>query len=91
MGEPLTLLGFVLHVSKSNMLIVKCAKKTPRIGEPVYDGSSRMVGSVYDIIGPTASPYIVVKPSTVLAPHDVSRIRRTYVRSTPKSSRRKRK
>jgi len=36
----------------------------PKIGQPVVDDSLRMVGRVFDIIGPVSSPYASVRPET---------------------------
>ncbi|RLF12842.1 MAG: hypothetical protein DRJ68_00115 [Thermoprotei archaeon] len=79
MGEPLTSLGVIKHISRNNNIIVKASKVIPRIGDPVYNGKFRVVGSVYDIIGPTSSPYVVVKPSKGLSPHDLRQLKKLYV------------
>ncbi|RLF08313.1 MAG: hypothetical protein DRJ60_00665 [Thermoprotei archaeon] len=91
MGESLTLLGSTLHLSKSNMLIVRGTRKVPKIGDPVYDNKSRTIGIIYDIIGPVSSPYIVIKPSSDLTPHDLRRLKKVYVKSPLKDIRRKRR
>ncbi|MHC1601238.1 MAG: H/ACA ribonucleoprotein complex subunit GAR1 [Candidatus Nezhaarchaeales archaeon] len=91
MGESLTLLGSMLHLSKSNMLIVKGTKRVPKIGDPVYDNKSRTIGLVYDIIGPISSPYIVIRPSSDLSPRDLRRLKKVYVKSSSKDIRRKRR
>jgi len=54
-------LGRVIHITPSKMAIVK-AEKLPKIGNRVVNKEKRHVGTVFDIIGPTSSPYIEVKP-----------------------------
>jgi len=89
MRGPLTLLGSVLHLSKSNKLVVKGSfKAPPKIGDPVYDGKSRVIGLVYDVVGPVSSPYILIKPSSEIDPDDLRRIKRVYAILTSKGSRR---
>jgi len=56
-------LGHVLHVSSSRNLILK-AETLPKIGDMVVDENLKVVGSVFDIIGPVSSPYATVKPTT---------------------------
>jgi len=36
----------------------------PKIGDMVVDENLKVVGSVFDIIGPVSSPYVTVKPTT---------------------------
>lgn len=55
-------LGRVLKVTPSNSIVVK-AEKTPRIGATVIDEDLKTIGKVFDIIGPTSSPYAVIKSS----------------------------
>ena len=54
-------LGKVRAFTPSKNMIVK-AEKAPRIGDDVVDENLKVVGKVFDIIGPTSSPYAVVKP-----------------------------
>jgi rRNA processing protein Gar1 len=54
-------LGRVIHITPSKMAIVK-AEKLPKIGNRVVNNEKRPVGTVFDIIGPTSSPYVEVKP-----------------------------
>ncbi|MCS7140006.1 MAG: Gar1/Naf1 family protein [Candidatus Nezhaarchaeota archaeon] len=92
MEGTLTLLGSTLHLSKSNMLIVKAVKnRAPKVGDIVYDGKGRVVGQVYDIIGPASSPYIVIKPSKDLNLHGLLKSKKVYVKPPPQCNRRKRK
>ena len=55
-------LGKVLHVTPSQNIVVK-ADKTPKIGSAVINENLKIVGKVFDVIGPVSSPYAVVKPS----------------------------
>jgi RNA-binding protein len=43
-------------------MVVK-TEKPPKIGTEVVDENLKVVGKVFDIIGPVSSPYAVVKPS----------------------------
>ena len=55
-------LGKVLHVTPSQNIVVK-VDKTPKIGSDVVDEKLKVVGKVFDVIGPVSSPYVVVKPA----------------------------
>jgi rRNA processing protein Gar1 len=55
-------IGHVLHVSTSKNLILK-TKKIPRIGDRVVDETYHSVGTVFEVFGPTSSPYVAVRPS----------------------------
>jgi len=48
-------------VTPSKNIIIK-SNKTPKMGVDVVDERLKVVGRTFDIIGPTSSPYIVVKP-----------------------------
>ena len=61
-GMCLQRLGKVLHVTPSQNVVVK-ADKTPKIGSAVVDENLKIVGKVFDVIGPVPSPYVVVKPA----------------------------
>jgi rRNA processing protein Gar1 len=50
-------IGQVIHISPGGKAIVK-AEITPRIGETALDEKNRQVGRIFDIIGPTVSPYV---------------------------------
>ena len=54
-------LGHVLHVSSSQNLILR-AEATPKIGSRVVDENLKSIGTILDVFGPVASPYISVKP-----------------------------
>jgi RNA-binding protein len=53
-------LGKVLRVAPSQNIVVK-ADKNPKIGSTVVDENLKVVGKVFDVIGPVSSPYAVVK------------------------------
>jgi RNA-binding protein len=55
-------LGRVLNVTPSQNIVVK-TEKTPKVGSTVIDENLKVVGKVFDIIGPVSSPYAVVKPN----------------------------
>lgn len=55
-------LGKVLVVTPSQSLVVK-PDKPPRLGAVAIDENLRVVGKIFDIIGPVSSPYAVIKPS----------------------------
>jgi RNA-binding protein len=59
-GMCLQRLGKVLHVTPSQNVVVK-ADKTPKIGSAVVDENLKVVGKVFDVIGPVRSPYVVIK------------------------------
>ena len=67
--EVLQRIGHVLHVSSSRNMILK-AENVPRIGDRVMDENLTPVGMVFDVFGPTSSPYIAVKPKI----HDPQRL-----------------
>jgi rRNA processing protein Gar1 len=58
----LRIVGQVVHISPGGKAVVK-AEMTPRIGEPAFDEKNRRVGKVFDVIGPTVSPYVEVSLS----------------------------
>ncbi|KON34386.1 MAG: hypothetical protein AC479_00535 [miscellaneous Crenarchaeota group-6 archaeon AD8-1] len=55
-------LGKVISVSPSQNIIIEI-KKPNKIGTIVVDENLKMVGKIFDIIGPTVSPYIIIKPT----------------------------
>ena len=55
-------LGKVLNVTPSQSLVVKIDKPL-KLGSAVIDENLKVVGKVFDIIGPVSSPYAVIKPS----------------------------
>jgi len=48
-------------VTPSQNIVVK-TDKTPQIGAAVVDENLKVVGKIFDIIGPVSSPYAVVRP-----------------------------
>jgi RNA-binding protein len=55
-------LGKVLHVTPSQNVVVK-VDNTPKIGSAVVNENLKVVGKVFDVVGPVSSPYAVVKPT----------------------------
>jgi RNA-binding protein len=55
-------LGRVLSVTPSQNIVLKI-EKPPKLGATVIDENLKVVGRIFDIIGPVSSPYAVVKPS----------------------------
>ena len=53
-------LGKVRSLTPSKNIIVK-TEKTPKIGSEVVDENLKVVGKVFDIIGPVSAPYAVIK------------------------------
>ena len=54
-------LGKVIHLT--NRGLVLSAEQVPGLGGAVYEAGGARVGSVLDLFGPVAAPYIVVKPT----------------------------
>jgi rRNA processing protein Gar1 len=52
--------GRALHITPSKKVLIKSVI-VPRIGETVFDKKQRPVGRVFDVFGPTASPYVEVE------------------------------
>ena len=78
-------IGPVLHISPSRNIIVKI-EKTPRIGETVVDENLRIVGKVFDILGPVSSPYVAIRP-TIQNPQELTK--KTLYVSPQRGERRK--
>ena len=55
-------LGKVSNVTPSRNMVVK-TENPPKIGFEVVDENLNVVGSVFDIIGPSSAPYAVIKSS----------------------------
>ncbi len=55
-------LGKVRALTPSKNLIVK-SEEAPKVGLDVVDENLKVIGRVFDIIGPVSAPYAVVKPS----------------------------
>jgi len=71
--EVLQRIGHVLHISSSRNIILK-AENIPRIGDKVSDENLKPVGMVFDVFGPTSSPYVAVKPNVQDPQHLVNRV-----------------
>jgi len=56
--------GRVLHISSNKNIIVKAEGKLPELGGKVVDENLKVVGEIFDIIGPVSSPYISIRPKT---------------------------
>ncbi len=54
-------IGHVLHLSNTKNMILK-AENIPHIGDEVTNEKLKPVGTVFDVFGPTSSPYVAVKP-----------------------------
>jgi RNA-binding protein len=55
-------LGKVLHMTPSQNFVVK-VDKAPKMGLAVVDENLKIVGKIFDVIGPVPTPYAVVKPA----------------------------
>jgi len=53
-------LGRMRALTPSRNLIVK-TEQPPKIGAEVFDENLKVIGKVFDIIGPVSAPYAVVK------------------------------
>jgi len=54
--------GTVVHVSSHGYIILK-AEFFPKIDSPIVTKRMKKIGTVQDVFGPVASPYVSVKPS----------------------------
>jgi len=61
-GMGLQRLGRVLSVTPSQNMVVKTSE-APKTGSTVVDENLKIIGKVFDVIGPVSSPYAVIKPS----------------------------
>ena len=55
-------LGKVLSATPSQNIVVK-TEKAPKLGAAVVDENLKVVGKVFDVIGPVSSPYALIKPT----------------------------
>ncbi len=55
-------LGRVLNVTPSQSLVVK-TENAPKLGLEVVDENLKVVGKIFDIIGPVTAPYAIIKPT----------------------------
>ena len=56
-------LGTVLHISRSSSNLILDSSGEARIGETVQDAKGKKIGIVFDVFGPTASPFLAIKSS----------------------------
>ena len=63
-------LGKVMSVTPSQNLVVR-TEKAPKIGAAVVDENLKVIGKVFDVIGPVSSPYAIIRP-TVKQPEQLS-------------------
>jgi RNA-binding protein len=82
-GNALQRLGKVLNVTPSQNIVVKI-EKPPKMGAAVVDENLRIIGRIFDIIGPVSSPYAVIK-SSIKDPEKLSN-KQLYI-SPPKKQR----
>jgi RNA-binding protein len=61
-GVGLQRLGKVLRVTPSQSVIVK-TDEAPKIGLDVVDENLKVVGRIFDVIGPVSASYAVIKPA----------------------------
>jgi RNA-binding protein len=80
-GNVLQRLGKVLSVTPSQSIVVKL-DKVPKVGSAVVDENLKVVGKIFDIIGPVSSPYAVIR-SSVKDPEKIAN-RQLYVSSSRK-------
>jgi len=78
-------IGRVVHISPSGKAVIK-AEKTPGIGVTVMDEKNKQMGKVFDVIGPTVSPYVLVDVKT----GDPQAIVGSFLYFTPLSKQKKR-
>jgi RNA-binding protein len=77
-------IGRVLHLSNTKNVILK-AENIPHIGDAVTNEKLKPVGTVFDVFGPTSSPYVAVKPRTQTSEQLVNQV----LYSTPSKAGRK--
>ncbi|MGB9740986.1 MAG: H/ACA ribonucleoprotein complex subunit GAR1 [Candidatus Bathyarchaeia archaeon] len=53
-------LGKVLHITPSHNVVAKI-ENIPKIGDAVVDENMKLLGNVFDIIGPVNAPYAIIK------------------------------
>jgi rRNA processing protein Gar1 len=66
-------IGHVLHVSNTKTMILK-AENIPHIGDSVANEKLKPVGKVFDVFGPTSSPYVAVKPNINSPEHLINQV-----------------
>ncbi len=83
-------LGYVLHKSRSGMIIVKVSehvRRLPPLGVDVFDKDRSKIGKLFDIVGPVDSPYAVIKPQQQIELESGAKIYFSYPK--PRKARRK--
>ena len=61
-GMVLQRLGKVLNVTPARNIVLK-VEKPPKTGAVVVDENLKVVGKIFDIIGPVSFPYAIVRPT----------------------------
>ena len=56
-------IGRALHFSGATGNVIVKASFAPKVGSKVCDKKLRSVGTVFDVFGPIASPYVSIKTS----------------------------
>ncbi len=74
-------LGKVLSLTPAQNIVVR-VDNAPKMGAAVIDENLRVVGKVFDIIGPVSAPYAVIKPAVKDPEKLISR--QLYVSSSKK-------
>jgi RNA-binding protein len=61
--KKLRKIGSPAHVSRSGFIVVPVEPDNlPEIGSEVLTTKAEKIGNIYDIIGPTKSPFALIKP-----------------------------
>jgi len=87
--KALQRVGRVLHISSDRKIILK-AENLPRIGDGVVDADLDPVGTVYDIFGPTSSPYVSVRSETKSSHRLVGQVLYSVPSAKPRKRKRRR-
>src|SRR2546425_10980521 len=65
LGAGLRRLGKVLHLSKSGNLVVRLeTSNPPQVGTDVFDPKLEKIGTVNNVMGPVATPYVSLTPAS---------------------------
>ena len=80
-------IGCVLHITSNRNIIVKAEGNIPKLGEKIVDEDLKVIGEVFDIIGPVSSPYISIKPKTKIPKDFVDKVVYSVVPSPRKNKR----
>ncbi|MCD6563762.1 MAG: hypothetical protein J7K23_07620 [Thermoproteales archaeon] len=65
-------IGKVIVITRNNNAIVRIKRKL-HLGSKVYDEKMRIIGFIYDIIGPVKKPYAVIKiDSSKITPNSLT-------------------